>query len=283
MTNNRQFPPVQAHGWSCDQVREELEAWAIGALEPLEMAQIEQHISECDGCRLEADSLVKVASALPYALEPVAPSADVKRALMNRIADDQMAMAQTPATLPSGTRPGLHHSGAPDEKRHFNRTTWSQALLPPLAIALVVMTLWSVRLNDRVAELSDGDTETTSMLPSGVQTFSMSAGCEGCDASGKLLANPATSDALFVGWDLEASQENEMWCIEEDGKKLLVATLDVSPDGDVVQPLVFDQPIATYSQIYVTRRSDGADNEMMLEITGDQFGSPGTTPTVFES
>jgi hypothetical protein len=113
------------------------------------------------------------------------------------------------------------------------------------------------------------------MLPQGAQTFAMTSECDDCVSSGRLVADPDSSEALFVGWNLDASQKPELWCEEEDGVKLLVANLDISTDGDVVQTLEFARPVASYAHIYVTRSMNGT-NEAMMGVRQDQINEPST-------
>lgn len=276
MNNDHRVPPESRHGWTCDEVRDELEGWALGALEPEEMAVVEQHLATCDSCRREASRLSQVASMLPFASPPVSPSASAKIALMSRIADDQLFQSESrspalpPPTPPAGNVAG---GGLPA------RIPWSQALVAPLAIALLVMTLWSFELREQVDDGSEAaapDT-TTAMLPAGVQTYSLKSECEKCNAAGKLLADPKKADALMVAWNLDPSQIHQVWCIEGNGSKVLVASLEVTDTGDVVQPLIFDQPIADYSQIYVMSRADG-EEEWRMDMDDILSSSPTPEP-----
>jgi len=256
-------------------VRAELEAWSLGALEPAEMAAIEQHLAGCADCRREADTFAQVVSMLPLALSPVSPSTATKRRLMDRIAEDQLATS-TPARstgAPHGSSTGIDRI---ESRRSFH---WSQVLIAPLAIALLVVSLWAFQLQRQVNESDgSGDTVNMTMLPEGFQAFSMEAECEKCSSTGKLLADPAKADALMVAWNLDPSEIHEVWCEERDGERVLVASFEVSENGDVVQPLVFDQPIAGYSKIYVTN-ADGETVEIRLDPPDEVPASPSPSAT----
>ena len=54
----------------CDEIREWLGAYAIGALEPGESAPIEAHLVRCPACRSECDDLAEVVRLLRHALPP---------------------------------------------------------------------------------------------------------------------------------------------------------------------------------------------------------------------
>lgn len=153
-------------------------------------------------------------------------------------------------------------------------------LIAPLAIALLVMSVWAFELQGQVNESEDEDETslnvTAAMLPEGFQTFSMQSDCEACASTGKLLADPAKADALMVAWNLDPGEVHEVWCEERDGERVLVASLNVSETGDVVQPLVFDQPIAGYSKIYVTN-ADGETVEIRMDPPDGPIASPSIT------
>jgi hypothetical protein len=250
-------------------VHGELEGWALGALETGEAGAVERHLAACDACRREASALTRVAGLLPFSLSPVSPSLAARHALMSRIADEQMAMtaAQAQVSLPPVTSGPAEPATAP------RRYHWSQLLVTPLAIALLVMTVWSLDLRGQV-DGGDPGTARVSMLPEGFQTFTLTSDCEKCKAAtGKLLADPAQASALMVAWNLDPGEVHEVWCEEGDGSKVLVASLDVSDTGEVVQPLVFDQPIEGYSRIYVVS-PDGETSEIRLGQGQAQPSSP---------
>ncbi len=272
MSDYSHVAPQSKQGWRCGQVRDELEAWALGALEPDEGAAVERHLAVCEPCRHEAGELGGVARLLPFSLPPVSPSSAARHALMSRIADEQMAVAeaQTQLSRPAARQPRPEAPAEPERRYH-----WSQLLVTPLAIALVVMTLWSLELRDQANDDgNDGSTTATvSMLPDGFQTYTMESKCEKCKATGKLLADPEQANALMVAWDLDPGQIHQVWCQSEGNQPVLVASLDVSEEGEVLQPLTFDQPISGYSRIFVVNH-DGEISEIRLAQNGSLSPSP---------
>lgn len=248
--------------WSCSEVREELETWALGALEPNEADAVERHIAVCEPCRQESAAIGGIARLLPFSLPPVSPSSAARHALMSRIADEQMAVsaAQSQLSLRPARQAASAKAAEPARRHH-----WSQLLVMPLAIALVVMTLWSLELREQASD-NDGDgnsAATVSMLPHGFQTYTMQSKCEKCKSTGKLLADPEQASALMVAWDLDPRQVHQVWCQSEGSQPVLVASLDVSDSGEVVQPLEFDQPISGYSRIFVVNH-DGEISEIRM-------------------
>jgi hypothetical protein len=271
VNDHRHVPPQLQSRWTCDRVREELEGWALGALDAAENRAVGRHLAICPKCRSEGTAIRDIASLLPLSLAPVDPSATAKRNLMVRIAEEQMASAAI--SEPSGDAvPDMATMESAPRQRSYH---WSQLLVAPLAIALVIMTLWSFELRGQVNDQGGGGGRSalTAPLPDGVQTFSMHTECAKCQSTGKLLADPKTAHALMVAWNLDPTQVHQVWCEEGDGSRVLVASLQVSEDGGVVQPLAFDQPISGYSRIYVMSRN-GDKVEIKLGMTGSELASP---------
>lgn len=273
--NQHQHRSSRPH-WRCDRVRNELGAWSLGALEPEETQLVDHHLGQCDACSREADHWKQVTAMLPFGSRVIGPSIDSKRALMARVADDQLATAMpvSPASL------ALVRSEVASQSATARRTFhWSQLLVAPLALALLVMSLWSLELRDQLDDTRDARAEVMSaMLPEGFQAFQLTSDCEQCDTAGHLLADPDKSEALMLAWNLNPGEIHEVWCEEGDGSRALVANLQVGEAGEVVQSLVFDQPISGYTRIYVI----GSDGEL-VEIKGSDLirepAPPGLAPT----
>lgn len=266
------------NGPECAAIRDDLAAWVLGALESDDRTLIDQHVSWCVLCRMEADRWLWTSIALPMSLDPVEPSGQAKHLLMDRVAADQMgALTPAPASHVEVARTTTAAGPSPPPRRFV----WSQALVAPLIIALIAMTAWSFNLRDEVDSMQEEDgpavtTTSDSMLPEGVQTFGMRSECQQCASDGRFLANPETGSALFVAWNLDPDMVHEVWCVDDLGVEELVASLKVNRSGDVVQPLLFDQPIAGYSQIYVMSKNDGI--EQMMEMNETPMATPAPQP-----
>ena len=63
-------------------VDEELPALALGTLPDAERGEIEQHVGACGRCALELQAVRELLSALPVAVEPVAPHAGTRARLL---------------------------------------------------------------------------------------------------------------------------------------------------------------------------------------------------------
>lgn len=79
---------------TCDQCRTELAEHALGRLSAETSAAVDEHLAACPVCRHESAALAAAWSALPMALPPVAPSADLFDRITARIDDSPAAWKQ---------------------------------------------------------------------------------------------------------------------------------------------------------------------------------------------
>jgi hypothetical protein len=84
----------------CEQIRELLEAYALGALEEEEQGVVERHLSACPECRAVAAELREAAHALPLALaaaSPVRLPSSLKGRVLQAVAGDGGTASKTGA------------------------------------------------------------------------------------------------------------------------------------------------------------------------------------------
>lgn len=75
----------------CEQIRDLLEAYALGALEEDEQQAVERHLATCPDCQAEAAELRETAHALPLALgavSPVRPPTSLKARVLQAVTGD---------------------------------------------------------------------------------------------------------------------------------------------------------------------------------------------------
>jgi anti-sigma factor RsiW len=68
-----------------DHVTELLGIYALGGLEPDDMARVEAHLGECAACQQEAEALQALASVMAHSASPVQPPRETRAHLLNRI------------------------------------------------------------------------------------------------------------------------------------------------------------------------------------------------------
>ena len=84
---------------NCDQVRDQLEAYVLGALEADEQTDVEQHLSGCPDCRRLAQELMETTSLMPRALAAVSPSSSPPTSLKDHLLQQLEASPKSQAPL----------------------------------------------------------------------------------------------------------------------------------------------------------------------------------------
>ncbi|HEY7339580.1 MAG TPA: anti-sigma factor [Ktedonobacterales bacterium] len=88
-----------------------IDAYALGALEPDEVARVERHLETCDACRALLDAVRAVTSDLLLAVPQAAPPSALRGRILSRIHDEAQPASQpsqqhAPASQTEATRPG---------------------------------------------------------------------------------------------------------------------------------------------------------------------------------
>jgi hypothetical protein len=266
-----------------DAILDQVEAHALGALDRTDAGIVEQHLRWCAPCRDQAESIRRVVDLLPLAL-PVdeAPSADVKRALFGRVAVDDRELPYEP---PLDRRPDTEarqrlDNARPERERAAigSRTPgpWSRivapALIAPLALALIVVGAWANSMRLDLADQQDSTLANGSGLnrlaASGdaVQFYSMEPQCDDCPGRGRLGVNPSDNMGVVVAWGLNPDEDHEVWCVDTEGDKAMVSTLDVNTEGGAMQAFAFpSEDVSQFKEVYVTQKDGEAMYMVHLE------------------
>ncbi len=295
---NQAPDPGGPSGSDHDGILDQLEAHALGALDRTDAGIVEQHLRWCAPCRDRAESTRRVVDLLPLALPlDTAPSSDVKRALFARVAADDREMPYEPPIdrrhleaeerrVPVPAAPvGSSHPGAVISARASS--TWSRivppAIIAPLALALIVVGAWA---NSMRLDLADSNREPSLANGSGlnqlgsdggsVQLYSMEPQCADCPGRGRLGVDPGDNMGVMVAWGLDPAQDLEVWCVDTDGDKAMVSTLDVDREGGVMQAFAFPQEdVSLFKEVYVAQKDGGA---MYMVDLAPTTGTPPPTP-----
>lgn len=183
--------------------RENIPAYALGALDVEDASALEAHLRTCASCRTELDSYRVVSDNLLTSLPPQPPSSALRRRLQGRL-------PQVPKVL----RPQLAFSFSP------------LAFGAVLAI-LLILNLFSLTqiqtLQRQQAELSDqartNQTVFAILSYPDTQNFSIN----GESVTGTLLLNKDHNTAVLVAWDLPYLAENQIyqiWFVEPNGHRV---------------------------------------------------------------
>jgi anti-sigma-K factor RskA len=121
-------------------VDDSIAAYALGALEPEEQAEVESHLAVCDHCRSELETLEETLGLIPLSLDPVPPSPQLKgRILAAALSKDDVDAQQSP----------LDHTGRLTQPIPIRtrRARVSRLALPALAAAALVLIVAGVLIN----------------------------------------------------------------------------------------------------------------------------------------
>ncbi len=243
----------EPRGSGDDRFTEQLAAYAVGALDPDELAALEAHLADCAHCRAELDRLLVAASALALsagdAAEPpghfarfaarldalppepapaVEPPGHQARFLQKLEAESDAAPAARPApAAPPPARSPL--TAAPPARpwwaRLGPRTGW--ALAGTLAVLVVLAGVWGLAAQQRAADAEQRAAAAAAQLA----TVTVQR-----DALAAALADPATrSIALTGSGGLQAAQV-QLLADPQTGRAVLAANaLPPPPAGKVYE------------------------------------------------
>jgi len=230
---------------SCGQRRDLLILYAAEALDPVESAAIADHLASgcprCAGGLAEAEAVL---GHLPFVLDAVPPSADVRATLMRRV-----------SAAPSRSRPARPADREPIGR--WNAGGWSGIWVrPALAagtaalITAVALTLpgWNARqaLLERVdaqdreivrlREATQAATETVRILRSpAVRVVSLSGAGSQPQAAARIFWEPSRRTWHFYAAALRpagAGRTYQLWFITPEQEKISAGTFDVDALGE---------------------------------------------------
>lgn len=122
-----------------DRRLEEVAAYAIGALDPGQVAELERHLAECERCQEELRWLSPAVRALPEAVERQAPPPELKRRLMAEVRADAAAGEERGARAGERREPTRSRGGLGEWLRGLNVGGLSWKPLAGLALVVLVI------------------------------------------------------------------------------------------------------------------------------------------------
>ncbi len=278
--------------------------YALGALEPAEVAMVERHVRGCMACARELDDVRRTVGMLAFAPPLDAPGPDVKAVLFARVAHAQRSpisaseRRRIPAeslrpVLPADSLPNTNPwfgpavataqtRTAPDPARRSS--VWARVGAPlatvPLVLALAVVAGWGMWLQnqvddrtEQVQELRDQMSALDTFLAERngtVQQFAMTAGIAGSDAAGGMIfADPDGPEAMLTacGLDDQSGSAYGVW-VQRAGVLEEVGHFEVDDEGCAATRLQLRGALATYRSVSVTARP--------LAVGGPNSATPGT-------
>lgn len=225
--------------------REELPAYALGALDAEEIPALEAHLRACDSCRGELEEYRAVGEGLLAALPPRQPSAALRTRLQGRLAAAQRT-----------ARPQF---------------TWSVGRLA-FGIALAVLLFLNLAAFTQLRGLQRQQASLLEQLQDNQAALAMlsypgtqSLAIEGEGVSGRVLLDRERNSAVLVAWNLPVLTEEQIyqiWLIEPDGKRVS-AGLFRSQEGEpyTTEPVFSDRELSNFVGMGVTVEPAGGSDQ----------------------
>lgn len=193
-----------------------LGAYALGALDPDERLQVEQHLESCDSCRAALAQYELIAGGLLHAAPSRTPGPALRASLIARLAPSQ-----------AGPR----------------RPTWWRAVTPRLAVGLGVALLIvaNLALLFQTRSLIQAEQATQELQRAGQAALAISsypnaevALIEQDPIRGTFVYDPDLPVAILYVWGLNpppADRAYQAWLIETDGSRVDGGLVRYSEDG----------------------------------------------------
>lgn len=269
------------HPAECSFVLENLEGFALNALDRFERGVVEHHLRWCDSCQAEAARYERVVDQLPFAVAsgPL-PRPELKSSLFERIKADASGPMDTPSQQPAQPLPVLSE---PLQGVRGGSGWWqyaSAALIAPLALSLLVVGVWanSMRtdLNEQSTDL-EAQAQLNQVLASGGQVALYSvekeASCPTCHGSGQLGMSESNDMGMVLGWNFDPGMRHDVWGVSRDGDTMKMCELQVDPTGSVMQTFTFPDASSDFMEVYIT--DEHGDMTYVSHLARNDDATPG--------
>jgi Putative zinc-finger len=257
---------------ACLRVRDLLPEFALDVLDPAGAREVERHLSDCAGCRKEAEEFREGAARLALGLPAIEPSADLGERVVHGVA---------------ALRP---HRAEPPGGRHPSRRTVRVIAAAGLAAAILAAgsVSWALSMRDQVATVrhaADQRAQTVKKLEQFIKDFQHNfkpvrpQPTNPADASrffGALLASPApgggsgellvfsipgnSPDFVHMQVNLPSGAKGPFRVLFEQrtGEAIKAGGLVKTPNGDYVltkDPRFFDLDLSHLTGVVVLDKS----------------------------
>lgn len=198
---------------STEHVSDLLSLYALGALEPDELAQVDAHLLACPTCQAEAAELLAVSSTLATVMPARLPPAHLRAAVLRRV--KQTAHLAQRVVPVSAVRPQPRREAAPPARRRPAISWPMTAMLAGLAGLLA----WNVYLTERVNNLQ--------------QQYRAQA------AAVALISSPITKSAALYGQGTHGGASGRAY-IDPDSRNVVLVVEHLAPlaEGQTYQAWV---------------------------------------------
>ncbi|MGC1377054.1 MAG: anti-sigma factor [Anaerolineales bacterium] len=232
----------------CASFRENIPAYALGALDVDEAAALEAHLRICDSCPGELAGYCAVSDALLTSVPPQRPSAALRQRLQGRL-------------------PSL--SGRQKARRVWPSWSFGQFALGAALVLLVALNIFSL-LQTQVIQRQQA--QFAQQIQTGQAAFSMlaypdtkSLPITGSGIAGTLLLDKEHSAAVLIAWDLPPLPENQtyqIWLVDPKGERTSVGLFRPETGQRLTSKAIFmKRDISGFTGLGVTLEPAGGSKQ----------------------
>ncbi|HSB01383.1 MAG TPA: anti-sigma factor [Anaerolineales bacterium] len=218
-------------------LRENIPAYALGALDAEDIRALEAHLQTCEACRAELASYRAISENLLMTVPPRQPSPALRKRLQSRLPSAQ--------SVQKTARPRFAWS--------FGQLALGSALVLLVAINLVSF----MQLRDFQRQSQNSQAVLAMLAYPGTQALPISGG----DVSGTVLLDRDRNSAAVIAWNLpkiSSAQTYQIWWIEPDGHRVSAGVF--RPQADLpytTQPCFSSQSVSNFVGLGVTLEPAG--------------------------
>jgi anti-sigma-K factor RskA len=227
--------------------RENLSAYALGALDAEETAALQTHLQTCDSCRAELADYQRISAGLLSALPPQAPGPNLKRSLAARLPSAKKTV-----------RP----------RWQWGWSLGQMATAAALALLLVVNLLLfnqiralQIQQADLTRQLAMEQTALAMVASPGADTLPVSD----TNVAGSMILNREKNSAILILSnlpELKVGETYQIWLIEPDDGRVNAGLIDVNREGDItIASVNSSDSLQAYTGIGVTIEPAGGSDE----------------------
>ncbi len=249
---------------NCEEAKELIPSYSIGALDKEEAGKLEEHIANCPECSALYLEFVEVAGHIPFALQDTAPSPELKERLFARI--DQLEETPTEAVLPlriAYTPPSADYATPVPSRLPWGFTAVGIAAVMILAVWIGTLHTRLAQLEDRYNIVSSSLEQQSEMLEGMTGTATLVKGLEGTnmapEAKGMMFLSPSNTDALLVIFGLPpvtGDKTYQLWLIT-DSTRVSGGTFTTNERGYAMTAVEAPMPLKNFQSVGVTTEPKG--------------------------
>lgn len=229
----------------CASFRENIPAYALGALDADEASALEAHLQTCDSCPAELAAHRAISDTLLTAIPPQRPPAALRQRLQGRL------------------------PGAQKNRRLWPSWSFGQFALGTGVVLLVTLNIFSLF---QIQTLQRQQVQFAHQIQTGQAAFAMLAYPEtkslpisGSNVAGTLLLDKEHNAAVLIAWNLPPIAENQtyqIWLIDPKGGRTNGGLFRQEAGQPFTSQSIFStQDISTFTGLGVTVEPAGGSSQ----------------------